>query len=134
MQYDFTYDNQPAHLIFDDVLGVCSEIWYMDKGVLTSRVIERFCFDERQLSITVSGKVTTHYNDVETYVNGPNAFQFDATSQQTLDYFAVPSTKERVKRMEVNGTAIAYLGMVLFNSETGVFEPAIYVPEAPIAE
>src|SRR6478735_8280345 len=130
MKYDFTYLDAPAYLLFDDELGNLSEIWYFDKGVLTSRVIEEFRFNERQLKITVLGKVTTHYNDVETYVNGPNPFEFDATGQETLDYFAVPSTKERVKRMEVNGTAIEFLNMILFNPETGEFAPAV-LPAAP---
>lgn len=132
-QYDFIYADAPAFLMFDEELGSTSELWYFDKGVLTSRVIEEFRFNERQLKITVIGKVTTHYDDVETFVSGPNPFEFDATGQETLDYFAVPSTKERVKRMMVNGTSIEYLGMLLFNPETGEFAPFVLPINEPAA-
>ena len=129
-KYDFTYQNNPAYLMFSDTLGEVSEIWYVDRGVKTRRVIEEFAFNEQRLQLIVKGKITVFYNDGETIIVGPGPFDFDATSQETLDYFAEPSTPEKVKRMEVNGTAIEYLGMILFNPETGAFEPTVL----PIAE
>lgn len=129
-KYDFTYNNAPAHLMFSDVQGELSEIWYLDKGVNTRRVIEEFSYNEKLLQLKVQNVVTVFYNDLETIITGPDKREFDATTQESLEYFMEPSTPDKIKRMQVNGTAIEYLNMILFNPETGEFAPAV-LPAAP---
>jgi hypothetical protein len=43
-----------------------------------------------------------------------------------------PSTPDKIKRMQVNGTAIEYLNMILFNPETGEFAPTVLPPATPV--
>lgn len=128
--FTFTYDNQPALLKFSDAVGELSEIWYMDKGVNTQLIIHKFSFDEQILKLEVNVIKTVYYNDSVTIIKGPDRVAVDATSQESLTYFQqFTYDYPKIKRQEVNGTSIEFLGFPLFD-ETGAFNPQY--PEAPV--
>lgn len=131
-EYPFQYDGQPATLKFSEVVGEVSELRFIYKGVDTLLSVEEFTFNEKDLRLTVTGKEWVFYND-GTLLKSPEKFSVDATSQESIDYFAniaTPKMSSTVKRMQVNGVAIHYLGFPLFDA-TGAFNPQYPLPDEP---
>lgn len=131
--YDFTYDGNPATLDFSEVTGELSVITYIDRGIKTELTITEFGFNENQLKIMVMGTQAGRFSDGG-FVYGPNKFAIDATSQESLAYFEqFTYNYPLIKRQMVNGVSIDYLNMVLFNPDTGMFDPQV-LPETPPVE
>lgn len=131
--YNFTYDGNPATLEFSELTGELSVITYIDREVRTRLVISEFGFNENELKILVMGTQTGLFSDGG-FVYGPDKFVIDATSQESLDYFEqFTYNYPLIKRQMVNGVSIYYLNMVLFNPNTGLFDPQV-LPETPPVE
>lgn len=131
--YDFTYDGNPATLDFSEVTGELSVITYFDRGVKTKLIIKQFGFNESELRITVNGTQEGLFSDGNN-AYGPTEFTVDPTSQESLAYFEqFTYNYPLIKRQMVNGVAIYYLNMVLFNPDTGMFDPQV-LPETPPVE
>ena len=121
--YPFTYGGNPANLKFSEATGELSEIEYIDREVKTRLVISEFGFNENELKILVMGTQAGLFSDGG-YAYGPDKFAVDATSQESLEYFeSFTYNYPLIKRQMVNGVSIYYLNMVLFNPETGAFDP-----------